>query len=58
MSLPSLMDWHLDRMARQLVDSSVASTRLFWRTKFFTATPQEAADPRPFAEVLSERCAS
>lgn len=57
MSLPSLMDRHLDRMACQLVDSTVETTRVFWRTKFFNATSAEAADPRPFAVVLAERAA-
>gem|GEM_PF-6578543 len=57
MSLPSLMNRHLDRMARQLVDSPVQTTRVFWRTKFFNATSAEAADPRPFAVVFAERAA-
>lgn len=41
----------------QMVDSSVATTRAFWRTKFFQASPAEAADPRPFAAVLQDRAA-
>jgi len=38
-----------------MVDSEVKSTRAFWRKKFFGATDAEAADPRPFEEVLAER---
>jgi hypothetical protein len=49
---------HLDRTANQLVDSALASTREFWRVRFFGATPEEASDPRPFAEVLAERGAA
>jgi hypothetical protein len=41
-----------------MVDSSVPETRMFWRRKWFNATEQEAADPRPFAEVLDERLVS
>lgn len=39
-------------MARQLVDSSLSSTREFWR-KTMGATDAEAVDPRPFAVALS-----
>lgn len=39
----------------QLVDSALPSTREFWRRKYFNATDQEVADPRPFNEVLKER---
>lgn len=46
---------HLIRMALQLVDSTLATTREYWRATYFNATPQEASDPRPFAEVLAER---
>lgn len=46
---------HLLRMAEQLVDSELETTRVHWRTTFFAATPEEAADPRPFAVVLGER---
>lgn len=46
---------HLQRTARQLVDSRLGSTRTYWRTRFYGATPEEAADPRPFAVVLAER---
>lgn len=49
---------HFTRMADQLVDSALPSTREFWRTRYFNATPEEAADPRPFSEVLAERVAS
>ena len=46
---------HLTRMATQLVDSKLETTRIYWRTTYFGATPEEAADPRPFAVVLGER---
>jgi hypothetical protein len=39
----------------QMVDSSLESTRVFWRQKYFNATEAEARDPRPFAQVLAER---
>ena len=42
-------------MERQLVDSTLESTRVFWRKEFFGATEEEARDPRPFAEVLRDR---
>lgn len=42
-------------MKNQLVDSELESTRVFWRKKYFDATDEEAADPRPFIEVLGER---
>ena len=49
------MHSHLDRIAVQLVDSALASTREFWRARYFAATPEDAADPRPFADVLADR---
>ena len=42
-------------MALQLVDSSLLTTREFWRKKFFGATDDEARDPRPFREVVAAR---
>lgn len=42
-------------MALQLVDSSLLTTREFWRKKFFGATDDEARDSRPFREVLAAR---
>lgn len=36
------------------VDSSLESTRIFWRERY-GATPEQARDPRPFAEVLAEK---
>lgn len=53
----ALLTSHAERMGNQLVDSTLATTREFWRTKY-GATPEEAADPRPFAEVLAERAAA
>lgn len=46
---------HFQFMAMQLIDSPLATTREFWRKKYFGACDQEACDPRPFAEVLAER---
>jgi hypothetical protein len=42
-------------MAGQLVDSDLATTREFWRAKYFGASAEEARDERPFSEVLAER---
>ena len=39
----------------QMVDSTVPTTREFWRRTYFDATDDEARDPRPFAEVLESR---
>lgn len=50
-----LIPGHIARTAGQLVDSTVATTREHWRRACFDATPEEAADPRPFAEVLADR---
>jgi hypothetical protein len=44
--------------ATTLVDSQVPTTREFWRKKYFSATEDEAHDPRPFAEVLVARVAA
>ena len=41
----------------QMPDSPLETTRVFWRKKYFNATDKEAYDPRPWAEVLSERAA-
>lgn len=46
---------HLTLMAYQLVDSPLATTCEFWRRKYFDASDVEAADPRPFVDVLKER---
>ena len=46
---------HIIRMAAQLVDSQLVTTRIYWRVRYFNATPEEAADPRPFSVVLGER---
>lgn len=54
MRLNPIIASHADRMANQLVDSTLESTRLFWRAKM-GATDQEARDPRPFCDVLAER---
>jgi hypothetical protein len=39
----------------QMPDSSLETTRVFWRKKYWNATDKEAYDPRPWKEVLSER---
>lgn len=41
---------HYAFMAAQLVDSTVATTRAFWRAK--VGYPQFSDDPRPLAECL------
>ena len=43
---------------KQMVDSSLETTRVFWRQKYFNATEAEAFDPRPFAVVLEGRALS
>jgi hypothetical protein len=40
---------------KQMPDSSLETTRVFWRKKYWNATDKEAYDPRPWKEVLSER---
>lgn len=37
------------------VDSALETTRIFWRTKFFGATPEEASDTRPWVEIEEQR---
>lgn len=44
---------HYQFMAQQLVDSSLGTTRAFWRTK--VGCPQFADDPRPLADCLAEQ---
>lgn len=46
---------HMMYMACQMVDSHVETTRIYWRTKYFNCTHEEARDPRPFEQVLEER---
>lgn len=48
---------HAARMSGQLVDSTLETTRVYWRERA-GATPAEARDPRPFAVVVAERTAS
>lgn len=43
---------HFEFMRDQLVDSTVATTRVFWRTKYFNATLEQANDPRPWKNVV------
>lgn len=50
----SVLQNHMNRMTRQMVDSAVPTTREYWRM-MVGATPNEAKDPRPFAEVFAER---
>jgi hypothetical protein len=50
-----ILTYAFDLHLQQHVDSVLPTTRIFWRTKFFNATPEEANDPRPWAEVLAER---
>lgn len=53
--LPVLKHHLADTMLPQMVDSALATTREFWRKKYFDATDAEANDPRPFIDVLRER---
>ncbi len=46
---------HFEFMRDQLVDSTIMTTRVFWRTTYFGATPAEANDMRDWATVLAER---
>lgn len=36
------------------VDSALETTRIYWREKL-GATPGQARDPRPFAEVMKDQ---
>lgn len=38
-----------------MVDSKLETTRVFWRKKFYNATDEQAYDPRPFLDVLSDK---
>lgn len=55
MRLLPIMQAAFALQAVSFVDSVVPQTRRFWRTRYFDATPAEADDPRPFADVLKER---
>lgn len=50
-----MLQEHKNYMMYQMVDSKLASTRVFWRKKFFDMTDEEANDPRPFIQVLEEK---
>lgn len=39
----------------QMVDSTVPTTREFWRKTYCNASDDEARDPRPFADVIASR---
>lgn len=46
---------HFDFTKNQLIDSTILTTRIFWRTKYCGASEREASDPRPWAEVVAQR---
>lgn len=49
-----MIDAHLLFMALQLVDSSIGTTRVFWRRK--VGLPEDVVnDPRPLAEIAASR---
>ena len=54
MNLRPLTHNHACRIIDQMVDSSLAETRVFWRLRHGGATLDQARDPRPFAEVMSK----
>jgi hypothetical protein len=51
----TVIDMAFEGHLKTNVDSRLETTRVFWRTKCFGATPDEAADPRPWAEVMEQR---
>lgn len=55
MKLTPILERQFQRMASQLVDSTIPETRAYWRTKYCGASPEEASDPRPWNVVFSER---
>lgn len=48
---------HAEHMCKHLVDSTVLTTRIYWRVTYYGATDAEARDPRPWSDVLAERAA-
>ena len=50
-----LIGGHFLVLRKQMVDSRLATTRVFWRKKYYAATDKEASDPRPWCQVLAER---
>ena len=49
---------HAERMCNQLVDSTILTTRVYWRVTYYGATDAEARDPRSWKVVLAERTVS
>jgi|GEM_PF-6378755 len=50
-----MLDVAFNLYLKQMPDSSLESTRVLWRKKFWHATDAEAYDPRPWVEVLADR---
>jgi len=50
-----MLDFAFNLYLKQMPDSSLESTRVFWRKKYWDATDKEAYDPRPWIEVLADR---
>lgn len=44
----------IEMQALQLVDSTVATTRRYWRKEFWKFSDEIADDPRPMKEILGE----
>ena len=55
MKLLPVIDGHAELMCGSMIDSRLATTRVFWRKKYYDATDEEANDPRPFSDVLADR---
>lgn len=45
----------LDLQLASCLDSALESTRVHWRKTYTDASDAEAADPRPWREVLADR---
>jgi hypothetical protein len=48
---------HFMFMLSQMVESSLETTRIFWRKKYFDASDDLASYPRPWAELCPEYAA-
>jgi hypothetical protein len=49
-----MLNFAFSLQATQLVDSSLASTRRYWRKEIWGLTDAIADDPRPLREILNE----
>jgi hypothetical protein len=53
--MTTVIDMAFEAHLKTNVDSRLETTRVFWRTNCFGATPDEAVDPRPWADVMEQR---